>query len=161
VFNLLPGSGSIDYTPELIQTKHRLVFPLVQVAKAPHQPSLRKANFLSFIPIPAKEKEYLQGAATHFENLAKQRFLHLVGRKPRFVGLSYKVDHFSGFIQPFPAVESVPLFIHALLHAGLLSFLSGELSLNILSKRSPVVYLLLIIGPFLPKQWLRKTGCTH
>jgi hypothetical protein len=99
VFNLLPFSGSIDYTPELIQPKHRLVFPLVQFAKAAHRLARRKRNFLSFIAIAAKHKEPSQCTGTQFDNPAKQSGLHLVGRKPRFVGLCYKVDYLSGFIQ--------------------------------------------------------------
>jgi hypothetical protein len=106
MFNLLPGSGSIDHPPELIQTQHRQVFPFVPFAKSPHRLARRKRNFLPFIPIAAKHKEHSQGVVPHFDNPAKQRLLHLVGRKTRFGGLFYKVDQLSDFIQPFPSVES-------------------------------------------------------
>jgi hypothetical protein len=68
-------------------------------AKAPHPLVLRKGHGLPFIPLTAKHKKHPQCAVTQFDNLAKQRFLHLVVRKPRFVGLFYKVDYLSGFIQ--------------------------------------------------------------
>jgi hypothetical protein len=84
-----------------------------------------------------------------------------VRRKTRFVGLFYKVDQLSGFIQPFPAVENPSLFSFRLFFISDSLVLSGELSLNILSKRSLIVYSLTIIWPFHPKQCPRITGCTH